>query len=189
MVLPVARTGPLRVAAEAVSAPVEAVPQDLFRTALKHCYNVMGPKTPPCCDGCRYEWAEALKTIREALGIKEGEYPAPLGATPHQAEPETTCNCRWQGEKLVKQCTLHEAHRDAIHEWARRAKDAEAGLQGYRDTVARLTAELQEVRKDAGRLDYVLEEVSMRALCDAGILDDTRSAIDAAITAAEAPKP
>lgn len=40
----------------------------------------------------------------------------------------TTCNCRWDGEKQVQQCTLHEAHIDAIHEWAERAKTAEAKL-------------------------------------------------------------
>jgi hypothetical protein len=39
-----------------------------------------------------------------------------------------TCNCRWDGEVQVQQCTLHQAHVDAIHEWAERAKAAEAKL-------------------------------------------------------------
>jgi hypothetical protein len=38
----------------------------------------------------------------------------------------TTCNCRWDGEQQVQHCTLHEAHVDAIREWAERAKAAEA---------------------------------------------------------------
>lgn len=38
---------------------------------------------------------------------------------------ETACNCRWVGEHQVQQCTLHQAHVDAIHEWAERAKEAE----------------------------------------------------------------
>lgn len=41
----------------------------------------------------------------------------------------TTCNCRWEGETQVQQCTLHEAHVDAIYEWAYRAKVAEAKLR------------------------------------------------------------
>lgn len=40
----------------------------------------------------------------------------------------TTCNCLWNGEKQVQSCTLHEAHVDAIHEWAERAKTAESAL-------------------------------------------------------------
>ncbi len=45
------------------------------------------------------------------------------------AEPVLqTCNCRWDGDVQVQQCTLHEAHIDAIHEWAERAKTAERKL-------------------------------------------------------------
>lgn len=39
------------------------------------------------------------------------------------------CHCRWNGDVLVQQCTLHQAHVDAIHEWAERAKTAEAKLK------------------------------------------------------------
>jgi hypothetical protein len=50
-------------------------------------------------------------------------------AVPKQPAPvQQTCNCRWDGEVQVQQCTLHEAHVDAIHEWAGRAKAAEAKL-------------------------------------------------------------
>ena len=35
--------------------------------ALQHIERVMGPKVPPCCDGCNFEWGEALKTVRAAL--------------------------------------------------------------------------------------------------------------------------
>lgn len=45
-------------------------------------------------------------------------------------------------------------------------------------------AELAEVRKDGERLTYLLDEVSMRALCDAGVIDDTREAIDIAMATA-----
>ena len=61
----------------------------------------------------------------------------PKGATPAEPiaqpapEPDealTTCNCRWRGEEVVQQCTLHEAWEGAIHEWAARAKEAERRL-------------------------------------------------------------
>lgn len=39
------------------------------------------------------------------------------------------CSCRWKGEEQVQQCTLHAAHIEAIHEWAERAKTAEAKLK------------------------------------------------------------
>jgi hypothetical protein len=44
-------------------------------------------------------------------------------------QAEQTCNCRWIGDVQTQQCTLHEAHIAAIHEWAERAKAAEAKLK------------------------------------------------------------
>lgn len=38
-----------------------------LRAALHDIVLVMGPKVPPCCNGCAYEWREALTTAREAL--------------------------------------------------------------------------------------------------------------------------
>ena len=38
-----------------------------LREALQHIERVMGPKVPPCCDGCHFEWGEALKKVRAAL--------------------------------------------------------------------------------------------------------------------------
>ena len=40
----------------------------------------------------------------------------------------TGCNCRWDGDTQVQWCELHLAHKDAIHEWAERAKEAEKQL-------------------------------------------------------------
>lgn len=51
-----------------------------------------------------------------------------LAAVPTAQQTLTTCNCRWDGETQVQRCTLHEAHVDAIHEWAERAKTAEKAL-------------------------------------------------------------
>jgi hypothetical protein len=52
------------------------------------------------------------------------------------AEPTLqTCNCRWDGEVQVQQCTLHEAHVDAIKEWAQRAKFAEKKLAALAEPV------------------------------------------------------
>lgn len=38
------------------------------------------------------------------------------------------CACEFDGDTCVSQCKLHAAHVDAIHEWAERAKEAEAKL-------------------------------------------------------------
>jgi hypothetical protein len=38
------------------------------------------------------------------------------------------CNCRWRRDEQIEWCELHLAHRDAIHEWAARAKAAEKKL-------------------------------------------------------------
>lgn len=40
----------------------------------------------------------------------------------------TGCNCRWDGDTQVQWCELHLAHKEAIHEWAERAKSAEQKL-------------------------------------------------------------
>lgn len=38
-----------------------------LRAALQHIVLTMGPKVPPCCEGCAFEWHEALTTARAAL--------------------------------------------------------------------------------------------------------------------------
>ena len=43
--------------------------------------------------------------------------PVPYVVEPRTAQPKLqTCNCRWDGEVQVQQCTLHESHVDAVHE-------------------------------------------------------------------------
>jgi len=56
-------------------------------------------------------------------------------AAPQPAQQ--TCNCRWDGEVQVQQCTLHAAHVEAVHEWAGRAKAAEAKLTEQPAPVAK----------------------------------------------------
>jgi hypothetical protein len=53
---------------------------------------------------------------------------------------EQTCNCRWVGDVQTQQCTLHESHVDAIHEWAERAKTAEEALRAKNSTLACIPA-------------------------------------------------
>lgn len=66
--------------------------------------------------------------VNKVPEIYLGGEALPLFHAAGAAPTLTTCNCRWDGEKQVQQCTLHEAHVDAIHEWAERAKTAEATL-------------------------------------------------------------
>ena len=58
----------------------------------------------------------------------EGSLSAAQSA-PAQEPVFKPCSCRWKGEEQVQQCTLHAAHIEAIHEWAERAKTAEAKLK------------------------------------------------------------
>lgn len=51
-----------------------------LRDALEHVVRVMGPKVPPCCIGCEYEWNEALTTAREAVTPNVRAKGAPDGA-------------------------------------------------------------------------------------------------------------
>ena len=65
------------------------------------------------------------------------------------AEPTLqTCNCRWDGEVQVQQCTLHEAHVDAIHEWAERAKTAEKKLAALAEPVQ------EQCKGDTGECEF-----------------------------------
>ena len=50
-------------------------------------------------------------------------------AQPVPAVPDLKhCACEFDGDACVIQCKLHAAHVDAIHEWAERAKSAEARI-------------------------------------------------------------
>jgi hypothetical protein len=69
-------------------------------------------------------------------------------------QQEQTCNCRWVGDVQTQQCTLHEAHVDAIHEWAERAKAAEAKL-------AALTQQEQEPVAYTGDVARRMREAGM----------------------------
>lgn len=79
----------------------KAYPRTCARCGLGPCGKTAASPQPPHTE------APAARDEREAL---------------------TTCNCRWRGEELVQQCELHEAWHVAIHEWAERAKAAEALL-------------------------------------------------------------
>ena len=71
--------------------------------------------------------ADLLREFRNGAFV---QYEAAL------AEPVLqTCNCRWDGEMQMQQCTLHEAHVDAIKEWAQRAKFAEKKLAALAESV------------------------------------------------------
>lgn len=54
-------------------------------------------------------------------------YTTPQPAQATQAEV-TGCNCRWEGDAQIQWCELHLAHKEAIHDWAERAKEAEKQL-------------------------------------------------------------
>jgi hypothetical protein len=78
-------------------------------------------------------------------------------ALAQQAVPQMTgCNCRWDGGTQVQWCELHLAHKEAIHDWAERAKTAEAKLAAHRaDEINRLRNVIQAAC--SGGLDHMIE--------------------------------
>ena len=100
----------LRVALE---RPVAEVPKERVREIfMNHGFTIKGGQT----DLKPYVYNAAYALLNEA-------------PQPAQQPPQTTCNCRWEGDVQVQQCTLHEAHVASIHEWAERAKSAEKKLK------------------------------------------------------------
>jgi hypothetical protein len=73
-------------------------------------------------DECEFVADDNLQAVFRARRV------APFA--PVQEPVFKPCSCRWKGEEQVQQCTLHAAHIEAIHEWAERAKTAEAKLKG-----------------------------------------------------------
>jgi hypothetical protein len=68
--------------------------------------------------------------VKRWMQFPDCEYLPPAAQPAPVQEPVfKPCSCRWKGEEQVQQCTLHAAHIEAIHEWAERAKTAEAKLK------------------------------------------------------------
>lgn len=103
--------------------------------------------------------------VQQALHVATAAaYPVALIATLRAAleQPEQTCNCRWVGDVQTQQCTLHEAHVDAIHEWAERAKAAEAKLAALQPEPEPVARVLQTVgHYHTGRFVAEIETVRM----------------------------
>jgi len=94
----------------------------------------LDPEGDEDCNVITASWKRKMQAMSTQL---EQEYArkhtVPVNASPpaRTAPVQQTCNCRWEGEVQVQQCTLHEAHVDAIHEWAERAKAAETKLKAH----------------------------------------------------------
>jgi hypothetical protein len=243
-VLPVARTGPLRVAAEAVSAPVEAVPRvAVVKTLLHDGHDDEG-------DSTLYIHSVEVAQMSMCGGLDHLEELAEkinkAATTSPQVEPSPTERCKtcdgtgdvhdqtgeWRGEctacdvatvaRLRAVCRLLGLETavpsaDAtlmgclfsVLGMIRRVIEQRAGkteneIDRLETEVARLTAELQEVqevRKDAVRLDWLLPNLHPATWgmefpggyewgSPAELLAKWRAAIDAELaTAPEAPKP
>ena len=54
--------------------------------------------------------------------------------------PTMGCACRWVGEEYVERCDFHDAWHTALHEWANRAKTAEAKLRELADAPSHRSA-------------------------------------------------
>ena len=77
-----------------------------------------------------WQWLKSAVYRKKLPKFAEAGAWNPLYAAP-QAQPAPNlkhCACEFDGDIWVSQCKLHNAHVDAIHEWAERAKEAEAKL-------------------------------------------------------------
>lgn len=87
-----------------------------------------GPAPTQWCEQCGEGVTDFCRGKGGKCGFgfqRPGQATEPATST---AGELTTCNCRWNGDVQVQSCTLHAAHFDAIHEWAERAKTAEAAI-------------------------------------------------------------
>ena len=62
---------------------------------------------------------EGLRSMIQAAQVAQSVQPAAL---------ITNCTCKWNGDVYELRCDLHESWFVAMHEWAERAKTAEAKL-------------------------------------------------------------
>jgi hypothetical protein len=158
-VLPVARTGPLRVAAEAVSAPVEAVPRvAVVKTLLHDGHDDEGDSTlyihgvevvqMSMCGGLDH-----LEELAEKINKS--------ATTPPQAEPSLAQQLQNAREDFAAMKALTESGAAEIARLTAELADEKAVVDVLRSELQdRLQkqraaeAELQEVRTDAGPLSY-----------------------------------
>jgi hypothetical protein len=85
------RLATLRAAPAAEGARMGGGDAPDYRRVLKYIVDVMGPKVPPCCEGCEFEWGAALDAAKEALAAAPS--PAAEGAAP-QASAGEDCGCQ-----------------------------------------------------------------------------------------------
>jgi hypothetical protein len=154
-VLPVARTGPLRVAAEAVSAPVEAVPQ--CSPTLTEC--------PKCRNDFRK--CDLATTPLQEPSIEQQLQNAREDFTAMKALTES-------GATEIARLTAELAQANAMCESLAVSVQDLANAKAAVDEAHAI--ELQEVQKDAGRYRWLVREVCTGSIGfggDGGWLDAT----------------
>jgi len=102
----------------------------------------------------------AITALREALAAPPA---APAPAAPVVPDLKH-CACEFDGDTCVTQCKLHAAHVDAIHEWAERAKAAEANMLAapvvpLTDEQIRSMWKSSEFRGNGGQVDWFCEGI------------------------------
>lgn len=112
-------------------------------------------------------WINFAADIAQAIAAR--------AAKPAQEVTLTGCNCRWDGSEQVQWCELHLAHKDAIHEWAERAKTAEAKLD-------RLSSNQEVGLTEAERVRCLIASGcigTVKMTYDSGPYEITRTSINA----------
>ena len=101
----------------AIADEMEAQPADVtHEEVMRAAKDATAPEWQDVADG----WHMGMDLMAFARAI--------LAVRPVQVNTLAGCNCRWDGDNQVEWCELHLAHKEAIHEWAERAKSAEQKL-------------------------------------------------------------
>lgn len=154
----------------APAAPQPAQPLDAGVMELAESVGLIGPSSRT------HDLHEAIQRFHDLI-VVNASIKAALNFADSLAQPaQQTCNCRWVDDVQVQQCTLHQAHVEAIHEWAERAKAAEAKIKAQqpltddKDALLRQALEALEngarVRNAEGGTKYQppIEEAAIEAI-------------------------
>lgn len=107
------------------------------------------------------DYRPAITALRAAL--QQAELQA-------QAREPTGCACRWdKDDNRVQICERHQGWLDVVHEWAERAKSAEAELQAHREAMAAKDALLFQTQNAAVDLAQQLakKDAALKACVEA----------------------
>lgn len=91
---------------------------------------------------------DAMRACVVDLTLMLHKHPQQLAAQAQAQGEPTGCACRWdKDDNRVQTCERHQGWLDVVHEWAERAKSAEAETQSYREALAQHRVALEKMQE------------------------------------------